>query len=211
MPGSSFAIRAALSRYAVAWVYLAAVCLAEFSYALLPRRDQAAVLRWASTNAHNLVHDPVGCMIASAFFPAGSLLAWPPLIVLTMFGANAALGNWRLALTCAAGQVMGTLVSEGILWYRIDHGTMPAADRFITDVGPSYVVVTAIAVALLWGSWLARAGAAIAFAILIVVGQIFSGLSQLSLAPVGHTTALVVGATLGSLLVRQRRQTVSTH
>jgi hypothetical protein len=210
MPGPSTraaaAIRPALVRYAVAWAFLVGVCAAEIAYSLLPPRDQAAVLAWASTNVHNLTRDPVGCMIASAFFPAASLLVWPLIIAATMLGANGALGNWRTAVTCAAGHVIGTLVSEGILWYRIDHGTRPAADRLIQDVGPSYVVVTAIAVALLWGSWLARLSAALAFAGLIFIGGIFSGLSHLELTPVGHVTALVVGVTVGSYLAWDRRR-----
>jgi len=198
--------RSILRRHAAAWLYLAVFCIAELVYALIPRHDQAAVLRWASTNVHNLTHDPVGSLIASAFFPTTALTAWPILIALTLFGANRALGNWRMVVTCSAGHVIGTLLSEGILWYRILHDTMPPSDRFINDVGPSYVVVTAIAVTLIWGGWLARAAAAAAFAALIVVGQIFSGITELGVAPVGHATALVVGATLGSFLVLQRRR-----
>jgi hypothetical protein len=198
-------VRACIARYAVAWGYLVAFIVAEIIYVLLPGRDQASLLAWASTNAHNLAIDPVGCMIVSAFVTAGALVAWPPLIALSLFGANGVLGNWRLAVTCAAGHVIGTIVSEGILWYRIVHGTMPASDRLIQDVGPSYVVVTAIAVGLVWGTWLSRCAAAAAFAILIVIGQIFSGLTQLSVSAVGHSTALFVGVTLGSLLALQRR------
>jgi hypothetical protein len=190
-------------RYAVAWLYLAGFCVAEICYALLPARDQVAVARWASTNVHNLTHDPVGCLVASAFIAGNALSAWPALIALAMFRANAVLGNWRTAVTCAAGQVIGTLVSEGILAYRIAHDTMPAADRYILDVGPSYVVVTALAVVIIWGRWLARAAAATALACLIFVGQIFSGISQLTVTPVGHATALFVGGTLGSLLAWQ--------
>jgi hypothetical protein len=198
--------RELFARYAVACVYLASVCAAEIVYSLLSHHDQQAVLAWASTNIHNLPRDPVGCMIASAFFPAASLLAWPGLIALTMFPANGILGNWRTVLVCGAGHVIGTLVSEGILWYQIVHGTMPASDRLITDVGPSYVVVTAIAVCLVWGSWLARASAGVAFLLLIFVGQIFAGISNLSLSPVGHATALFTGLTLGSLVVWRRRR-----
>jgi hypothetical protein len=180
--------------------------VAGIAYQLLPGADQAAVLQWASTNVHNLAHDPVGCLVASAFFAAGGLSLWPGIIALTMFGANRALGNWRIAVTCAAGNIIGSLVSEGILWYRIAHGTMPASDRFILDVGPSYVVVAAIAVALIWGSWLARGASAIVFAGLIFAGHIFGGITQLTVTPVGHATALLVGATLGSLLAWQRRR-----
>jgi hypothetical protein len=200
-------LRPTFRPYAAAWLYLAAFCVAGIVYELLPSGDQASVLAWASTNVHNLTHDPVGCLIASAFFAAGGLGVWPGLIVLTLFGANGALGNWRTVVTCAAGNIIGTLVSEGILWYRIAHGTMPASDRFILDIGPSYVVVAAIAVALIWGSWLARGAAAVAFAALIFAGHIFSGITHLTVTPVGHATALFVGATLGSFLVWQRRRT----
>src|SRR5690349_11422703 len=86
-------ILALLGRYAAAWGYLAAVTAAGITYTLLPGRDQAAVLRWASTNVHNLSHDPAGCMVASAFFPSGSVGAWPLLIALAMFGAVQALGT----------------------------------------------------------------------------------------------------------------------
>jgi hypothetical protein len=195
--------------YAAAWLYLAGFCLAAIAYDVLSAHDQAALLQWASTNGHNLTHDPVGCLLASAFFAAAALSAWPFLIALSLFGANAVLGNWRTIVTCVAGNVIGSLVSEGILGYRITHGTMPGSDRFIIDVGPSYVVVTALAVALLWGSWIARAAAAVGLTGLIVVGQIFSGLASLQVAPVGHATALFVGATLGSALAWNRRRRVA--
>lgn len=199
-------MRAVLARYAVAWGYLAAFSLAELVSALLPGRDRTAVQAWASTNVHNLTHHPVSCMIASAFFPTGARLLWPAIIALAMFGANAVLGNWRTAVTCAAGHVIGTLVSEGIVAYQIGHGTRPAAARFITDVGPSYVVVTAIAVGLLWGRWPVRCAAALDLAGLVIIGGIFTGISHLAVAAVGHATALVTGCTLGSLLAWQRRR-----
>jgi hypothetical protein len=114
-----------------------ALCPAE-SAARGRGRPARAVLAWwdaqhgASTNVHNLHTDPAGCMVASAFFPAGSA---------------------------------GTLVSEGILGYRASHGTLSAAARFITDVGPSYVVVAAIAVGLLFGGWTIRTAAALDLAV----------------------------------------------
>jgi hypothetical protein len=198
--------QSALTRYAVSWLYLAAVCAAELTYALLSRRNQTAVLRWASSSAHNLRHDPAASLVASAFFVNNHLLAWPVLVALALFGANHALGNWRTALTCAAGHIIGTLVSEGIVAYRVSHGSLPPADRYLIDVGVSYVVVSAIAVALLYGGWLARAAAALALLLLIFVGQIFAGLTQLQVAAVGHLTALFTGAILGSLLIWQQRR-----
>jgi hypothetical protein len=199
--------RTLFTSYAVASLYLAGVVLAEIGYAALRRPDQAAVLRWASTNVVNLRHDPLGSLVASAFFPAGSAAAWPALIALAMFGANRALGNWPTVLVCAAGQVIGTLVSEGIVAYRVAHGLLPVADRHIIDVGPSYVVVSAIVVAILYGSWPARLAAALDFALLVFVGDIFAGLSRLEVAAVGHLTAIAVAAVAGSLLVWHRRKT----
>ena len=108
-------------------------------------------------------------------------------------------------MVCAAGHVIGTLVSEGIVAYRVSHGALPPAERFIIDVGPSYVVVAAIAVALLYGGWLARGAALLDLAVLTFAGDIFSGLGQLEVAAVGHTTAIATGAIAGGLAIWQRR------
>jgi hypothetical protein len=197
--------RTIFTRYAVAWVYLAVFSVADVTYALLPPHDQAAVIGWASTNVHNLHQDPIGSVVASAFVAQASPAAWPALIALAMFGACRVLGNWRTAAVCAAGHVIGTLVSEGIVDYRVNHGLLPAADRYIVDVGPSYIVVSAAVVALLYGPWLARGAAALDLVILIVPGDIFGGLSQLYVAAVGHVTAMTVAAVCGSLLAWQLR------
>jgi len=198
---SATTVRGALGRHAAAWLYLAGVCAAEITYALLPRHDRAALLTWASTSVSNLEHHPVGCLVASAFFPTTFLLAWPAVIAVALFAATSVLGSWRTALTCAAGQVVGTVISEGIVAYRVSVGSLPPVDRFLLDVGPSYVVMAAIAVALLYGGWLARAAAAVDLVLLIVVGQIFAGLSRLEVTPVGHLTALITGAVTATLFV----------
>jgi hypothetical protein len=198
--------RTLFTSVAFTWLYLAGLIAAEITYAALSPHDRGALLQWASTDVVNLRHDPVGCLVVSAFFPSGSLTAWPVLAALAMFGANRVLGNWRTLLVCAAGHVIGTLVSEGIVGYRVAHGLLPAADRHIIDVGPSYVVVSAIVVAVLYGSWLARAAAVLDLALLVFVGDIFSGLSRLVVAAVGHTTAIAVAAVLGSFLVWRLRR-----
>ena len=198
--------RTVFTSYAVAWVYLIGFVAAEIAYGLLSRHDQDALTVWASTSVHNLLHNPVGTLVVSAFVTGEFTTAWPALIALAMFGANRVLGNWRTAVLCAAGQVIGTLVSEGLVDYRMSQGLLPALDRYLIDVGPSYVVVSAIMVALLYGTWLARAAAALDLALLIVVGNIFGGLSQLDYTAVGHLTAMLTGIIGGSLLVWQRRR-----
>jgi hypothetical protein len=191
--------------YAVTWLYLACFIVTEVIDAFLSQRDLAAFTGWASTSVHNLLYDPAGSLVASAFVTQGFAVAWPVLIALALFGANGVLGNWRTALVCAAGQVIGTLVSEGIVGYRVSRGLLPTSDRYLVDVGPSYVVVSAITVALLYGSWLARAAAAADLALLVVVGNIFGGLSTLNVPAVGHATAIAVGAIAGSFLVWRLR------
>jgi hypothetical protein len=154
----------------------------------------------------NLEHEPVGPLLVSAFVTPGFFAAWPVLIAPALFGANRALGNTRTALVCLAGHVIGSLVSEGILAYRIDAGQLSAANRHITDVGPSYVVLSAIVIALVCGGWLARTLAAVDLVVLVFPGQIFGGLSQLDVAAIGHLTAALTAAAATALILFRQSQ-----
>jgi hypothetical protein len=197
-------------RYAVALIFLAGFELVQLSYQLMNATDRSVFTAWASTSVANLEHDPVGCLVVSAFVGSGSTVAWPALIALAMFGANRALGNVRTLVVCVAGQVVGTLVSEGIVDYRVDHGLLPVTARHLTDVGPSYVVVSAIVAAVVFGSWAARVIAVIDLGILVFVGQIFSGFGRLEVAAVGHFTAMVT-AGLCCLVILVRRWRARTR
>ena len=181
-------------RYGFACAYLACYLAAEVVYVVLSRPGQAALTAWASTSVANLEHEPAGPLVLSAFVGPGYVLVWPVLIALALFGANRALGNARTALVCVAGQVAGTVVSEGIVGYRVQADQLPAADRYLTDVGPSYVVVSAIVIAVVCGTWLARAAAVLDFAVLVFGGHIFAGLGHPDVSAVGHLTALVTAA-----------------
>ncbi len=151
-----------------------------------------------------LDHEPVGPLLLSAFVAPDHFIIWPVLIALAVFGANRALGNARTALVCLAGHVVGSLVSEGIVAYRVDAGQLSVANRHITDVGPSYVVVSAIVIAVICGTWFARTLAAGDFAVLVFGGHIFGGLSHLDVSAVGHLTAIVT-AVAGVTLILLRR------
>ncbi len=200
--------RVTFRRYAFAWTYLACYLAAELAWVLLTPRAQATLTAWASTNVANLEHEPIGPLVLSAFVGPGYLLAWPVLIALAVFGANRALGTARAALICVAGHVIGSLVSEGIVAYRVDAGQLPVTDRYLTDVGPSYVVVSAIVIAVVCGTWLARAAAVLDFAVLVIGGHIFGGLSHLDVSAVGHLTALITAAAAVTLIVARRGRTV---
>ena len=193
-------------RYGFAVAYLGAFLAVGLACALLDPAAQARVIAWASTDVANLEHEPVGPLLLSALVTPEFIAAWPVLIGLAVFGANRALGNLAAALVCLAGHVFGTLVSEGIVAYRIHDGQLPAADRYLPDVGPSYVVVAAVVIALACGSRLARALAAVALVVLVFPGHIFAGLSQLDLAAVGHLTAMVTAAAATALVLARRRR-----
>jgi hypothetical protein len=195
----------ALRRYAVAWAYLGCFVVVQVVYAFLDPRAQASFVAWASTSVANLEHDPVGCLLVSAFFAgggAGSLVTWLPVIAIAMFGAIEAAGNRRTAVVCAAGQIVGTLVSEGIVARRVASGALPASYRHLVDVGPSYVVVSALVVALLCATWAWRVLAALDMLLLVFVARIFAGVTNLDVAAVGHLTAIVTAAASVPLLRR---------
>src|SRR5689334_18076017 len=199
-------VRVLLRHYGFATAYLAGVVAAGLAYTLLDPHAQARLIAWASTNVANLEHEPVGPLVVSAFVTPGFFAAWPVLMTLALFGANRALGSARTALVCLAGHVIGSLVSEGVLAYRIDAGQLSAANRHISDVGPSYVVLSAIVIALICGGWLVRTLAAVDLVVLVFPGQIFGGLSQLDVAAVGHLTAALTAAVATALILsRQSR------
>ena len=204
-------VRVLLHRYGFALAYLGCFAAVELTYTLLDPAAQARLIAWASTNVANLEHEPAGPLLVSAFVTPGYFGAWPVLIALALFGANRALGNVRTALVCLAGHVIGSLVSESIVVYRIDVGRLPAADRHLSDVGPSYLVLSAIVIALACGTWLARALAAADLALLVFPGQIFAGLSQLDVAAVGHLTAALTAAAATALIIARGRRRGAGH
>ena len=193
-------------RYGFAVAYLGCFLAVELAYTLLDPHAQARLIAWASTNVANLEHEPVGPLLVSAFVTPGYFGAWPVLIALALFGANRALGNLRTALVCVAGHVIGSLVSEGIVAYRVDAGQLSAANRYLSDVGASYVVVSAIVIALACGTWLARMLAAVDLVLLVFPGQIFAGLSQLDVSAVGHLTAMLTAAAVTALILARRQR-----
>jgi hypothetical protein len=184
-------------RYAAAWAYLGCFVAVQAAYASLSPRAQASFVAWASTSVANLSHDPVGCLVVSAFVTGGGareLVVWVPVIALAMFGANRGVGNWRLVAVCAAGHVAGTLVSEGIVAWRVSAGALPVGYRHLIDVGPSYVVVSALVAALLCAPRVWRVLAAVDLLFLVFVARIFAGLTELDVAAVGHLTAIATAA-----------------
>lgn len=195
--------------YTASWTFLGLYGVSAIVYTLLPPHSQAALVGWSSTNVHNLRTDPAGSLAASAFISGQPATGWPAigwigLIILAMFTVNKLLGNIRTALLAGAGHVIGTVVSEGIVAARVATGGLPGSAQFIVDVGPSYVVVSALAATMLYGTWLHAIAAGVTFAGL--AGDLFGGLSHLGVPAVGHLTALATGIVAGGLLLRHARR-----
>jgi hypothetical protein len=169
----------------VGWAALATVAA--------PTRD--AVVAWASTNLANLPDHPVGALVLSAFVTESNPVGW---VLMGLVGLTATawrFGAWRTVLLVTTAHVVGTLVSEGILAYRIWVGLAPASDRFIVDIGASYVVVCALVAGIAYGTWPGRVLCAIGFVLL--APDLFAGVEHLDVAPVGHVCSIVIALGLG--------------
>ncbi|GAA1812416.1 hypothetical protein HC028_05985 [Planosporangium flavigriseum] len=170
----------------------------------LPVRDRTAWLAWTSTNLENLRDHPLPALVASGLFTEGSLVGWALLGLVGLGVTNRALGNWRTAALVVSAHVGGTLISQGILAYRIASGHAAAADRYITDVGPSYVVTCALVAGAVYGAGVQRLAAAGGF--VLFAPTAFPGLSDLVVSSVGHLCAVVFGVALGWPLWRSARR-----
>jgi hypothetical protein len=160
-------------------------------------------------------------MVVSAFFAQSDLAVWVVLAVLGIGVTGLALGAWRTFALVASAHVLGTIISEGVLWFQIRSGALPPAQEHILDVGPSYVVVSALVAATLFGgpsrgnasrsvrpaTAVARYSGRVACAIgfVIIAPACFNGLAQLDVAAVGHTCAAATAISLGWAL-RPRSQ-----
>jgi hypothetical protein len=199
-----------IRRHPTACAFLCMLAAAELVVAALSPHDQASVREWASTNVLNLRHHPIGAVVVSPFVPDMDPVAWLALACLGMFSADGLLGGRRAALLFAVSHVFGTLLSEGIVAIRVARGALPDSALAEQDTGPSYVVVCALTLALLYG-WLPGAPlwARIARPAAGLVGLValrdylLTGLTHLDVTPVGHATAMVIAAVLGGLLVRR--------
>ncbi|HKT03300.1 MAG TPA: rhomboid-like protein [Rugosimonospora sp.] len=190
-------------RFGVAVGYTAAFAAGCLALGAQPAATQDRWLDWASTNLANLGDHPLSAMVCSAFLADADRIAWCVLALAGLGTAGWVLGAWRTAVLVTTAHVVGTLISEGILWARIHAHLVPEAQRHIRDVGPSYVVIAALAFGILCARWPGRVLCAIGF-VLIAPGS-FHGLPHLELSAMGHTVSVLVAAGLGFVMVRRRR------
>src|SRR5262245_14333129 len=209
-----------LRRFPVPIFFIIALCAVSsvYAYGLTPP-DQRSFVASTATNLANLSTDPIGTLIASAFVSEAVPWIWIGFAIVGLFPVVHRFGNLRTLVLVAAAQVIGTLVSEGVLAWQISIGAVPGSLRFLGDVGPSYVIASALIATILYGAepavrtarhghWLFdriasrwwRVGAALGLAFL--APHLFGGIQHLEVAAVGHTVAMITGAAVGFLLSR---------
>jgi hypothetical protein len=209
-------------------LFIVAFCAVSgvYAYGLGPAQ-QRLVVATTATNLANLRNDPLGTMIASAFVAEAAPWMWVAFAIVGLFPVAHRFGNVRALVLVGAAQVVGTLLSEGLLAWRISTGAMSTSARYLDDVGPSYVIASALVATILYGAeplmrtarhghWLFdrvpsrwwRIGAAVGLAFL--APHLFNGLDRLDVAAVGHVVALLVGAGVGLLFVRRERTRVGS-
>jgi hypothetical protein len=174
--------------YAVA---LAATYVAVQQFA---GRDAGSWIAWCSTDLDNLATRPVAVLVTSAFVGDDTPWPWMCLAVIGAWAAGRCLGVRAVALVAATTHVLATVVSEGILARRIALGHEPVSLRQLLDVGPSYVVLAMLVLALVTGHGLERVVAAAAT--VVVAPSLFDGLDRWDVAAVGHCSTIVIAAVL---------------
>lgn len=210
-----------LRRFPVPVIFIVAMCAVSsvYAYALGPS-GQRSLIAVTATNLNNLRSDPLGTLIASAFLSEDGPWIWVVFAAVGLFPLVHRFGNLRALLLVGAAQVVGTLLSEGLLAWRISVGAASASLRSIDDVGPSYVIASALLATILYGtrsavrtpvwpfSWisslwwrlLAAAG------LILLLPSLFEGIGRLDVTAVGHAVALTTGAVAGLPMVRRERR-----
>ncbi len=193
-----------VDRLGLAVGYAAGLALAAIVLHAQPVPVRRHWLDWASTNLANATDHPLGALVVSAFLTDGDIQWWVPLSLVALGSVGAAFGAWRTAVIVGAAHVLGTLVSEGIVAYRIGTGALPDSYRHLLDVGPSYVVVGALVAGVGYARWPGRVLCAVGFAGL--APSLFGGLDRLEVSAVGHVCAIVTGLAVGGAFALARRR-----
>ncbi|MFC5180666.1 rhomboid-like protein [Actinomadura harenae] len=192
---------------AATWGYVAALVVAEVAVWLLSPEGKAHVVDWVSTNVANLSHHPLGSLAGSALVPDSYPLVWAGMAVVALLPVNALLGNRRTVLLFVLLHVVGTLVSEGIVAWRVTHGALPEAARHQLDTGPSFVLVPGLVLVIMFGTWWWRLAAAAG--LWALWPYLFEGLRQLDVAAVGHVTVMLLAVPLFLVFRRGRRAAIA--
>ncbi len=191
-----------------AWFALGLV-VTECVMLLLPHDDRMALAKAASTNITHLAIDPLFVLPASAFVDLGNTWLWVPLTLILLGGLERKLGPGRALLIAFGAHVVASLLSEGMLLLQIAWHAAPRSEVDILDVGPSYVILAAMAACLVLGSWKLRIAAVLSGA--IVIPGLLVGVDSLDMSAVGHLSSLILGTVFAVAFTVRGRRWIARH
>jgi hypothetical protein len=192
------------------YVWLAALLATTILLNHLSPEFRESFLVRRSTNLHELERRPVRVLIDSAFY-IDSPAWWPYLVAYSVFHAQAErwLGTFKWLLVAAIAHVGATYISEGDLYWLINHALAPASARRVLDVGVSYALagIEAVLVYKLVPRWRAPYAAA-----LLVYYSVPMLNPERTFTDLGHFSAVLLGFACYPLAVytvsgRQLRRT----
>src|SRR3569833_2568026 len=132
-------------------LFIMALCVVSSVYAYgLEPSDQRSFIASTATNLVNLRTDPVGTLIASAFVSEATPWMWIGFAIVGLFPLVHRFGNLRALLLVFAAQVIGTLVSEGVLAWRISTGEAPNTQQNHNKNKPTNVIASALIATILY-------------------------------------------------------------
>lgn len=189
----------------VAVAYALALVAAHFWLYSLQPAHRVHVLASTSTDIYHLEHVPWRVIPLSASWAQGWLALWVLAVGICLGLLEVSYGALVTLAVAVAGHVVGTLVSEFVVWVRVSTGDLPASSRHLLDVGPSYVVVACgVAVAAcptIRPTWRILSG----LALVPLTIESLDGLPSGEVDAIGHVVAAVVGALLAVLWLKRRR------
>ncbi len=185
-------LRALARRTPAAFVYAVALSISNIIMAVLPASAQQAIIGSTSTNITHLALDPLFVLPASAFVDPGQGWLWVPLSLILIGGLERRFGSRRALIITFGAHALATLLSEGVLLARVVAHAAPFSEVHVDDVGPSYVLLAALAACLVIGARKLRIFAALT-GVLLVPGLLVD-LPELDMSSIGHLCALLFGA-----------------
>lgn len=168
------------------FIYLFVLAITSWVLRSSSERTSQALLATHSTNLHNLRTDPVGVLVASAFYlSSASLARWVIPFAAVMAPVERWLGSLRAILVFFAGHVTATIVVAFVL----DRGLIAFTDsdttRLTIDVGVSYgyyciaAMFTYRLVGRWWWSWIWAAGLSAVVIVPFVQDRTFTSFGHL--------------------------------
>ena len=147
-------------------------------------------LRRRSTNLHQLSKDPVRVLaVSTLWLDGGSWFGYVVLYNLFHVPVERWLGTLRWFLVIAAAHVGATYLSEGVLYWGIQHGRAPASAVNTLDVGVSYALAGAQAVL----AYRIAAPWRYPYAVVVLLWYGSALVSGRTFTDVGHFSAALIG------------------